>query len=795
MDARWNRLIVWIMLALMATCIGCSQARTADSRDPVAPGLHEPADHQTIGDKAARHALLGFYTFRLDPDIPALEVVPLRETVFHLNALRFLEPPPPVRIKLSNFEFDGKTIDVDVELVHPFSGQMRFTGFDVCGIVITSGSITGFSDPDIVVAGEGDTRLVNADGLTRWWNPREFPFNSQVPIWGYIDGVRGTPDSQAHFTSTLNGYKYHADGLGAHDDLGTLNTSLRGAFVAGSTNTRHYTIELGGGLVFNYAIDACWLPPEEYPIVIPDSFPPSANRDEPWLTRASVIENTLYFDVSTGSGGGELGLDVDLYDWFDGDQNTVRVESPGVFDPVLSDTPIGGTDVYSTYHVDIVDPLITSSEPVPIWVSAEAGTGYEGFLPGKATAAYIAPFDVEVSIVHGGEIVLAWYPEEVIDHPMRAISDDFEPALTVNGDDNVLLSFIYRYEEDSSFNTCPRFATSTDHGHSFGPVAQGYIPGFVTATAEHCWNNKYTVGSDGQAFQTFIVNGKHYLQKTPWDGADPDAAESHAQDNVEYAGEMLYTSEGYPMMFGDLGGTIIMRRGNYPNQAGTGSPGHQYIGTEHVLVAEGMPNWLSLSRSTGKTSDGLCHLVFWHPGLPFIRMVSSTDISGEDWDAPISVFEGLAEIWVGAKDPSLWIDSNDGLHVAFAGEIWWGEYQLVYGYSADGTDWSEISSFKYLDKYPVDDGMNDTEVVTLHAYDETWVFLCYETGGTVWCKYKKMQDADFSDPVQVNEHAPASLPDMYPNGDVGVVFTYQALDDSGSELTDVYYRLAELVSE
>jgi len=785
--------LLGILLSLLV-CIGCSHGG-ATGPNPLTPGPSGDPSLPRSGEAQTSHSLLGLYEFTVVPDGPEIRTVPLRDAMFHLNALRFLEPPPPVRIVLSNFQFDGQTVDVDVQLVHPFAGLPQFTGFDVCGIVITSGSISGFSDPDLVVAGEGDTRLLNPDGLTRWWNPREFPYNSQTPMWGYINGNKGTPDETAHYTATLNGYKYHADGLGPSDELVTLNPSTRGSFTAGSAHTRHYKIRLDAGLVFNYAVDACWLPPDETPpIIVPDSFPPSANRDEPWLMTLNVTDNTLYYDPSAGSGGGELGLDVSCYDWFNADQNTVRAECPGVFQPATSSVPVGGNSVYSTYHVDLTNPVFTSDDPIDVWLSAEAGTGYDGLLPGKPTAAYLPPLQVDVELLTPQQgIVLEWGPEGVIDHANRIANNDIDPAVIVDGNGEVLIAFVWYYWSGALFNR-PLFSRSTDQGHTFNYGEQGYWQSHSVDADWKCWNSKYTLGSDGQAFHSYWAPCGHTLHKAPWGGTYPDVnGGSHSGPVMEHAGEMLYTAQGYPMMFGDNGGTIIMRRGDYPNVAGTGTwPSFQ--GTPYTLVAEGTSNYLSLARSAMKTSDGLCHLIFWHEGLPYIRMVSTTDVSGQNWGAPVPVFEGLAEIWVGAKDPSLWIDKNDGFHTSFAAEDWMGNYHLMYGYSATVDGWDE-GAFKNIMIVPIADGLNDTHVVVFDAFDETYVFLSYETAGNVWCRYKKFEESEFSDPIQVNEHFPARLPDIYPNGGTGAVFAYEADDGTGNNLTDIFYRLAEFKEE
>ena len=236
-----------------------------------------------------------------------------------------------------------------------------------------------------------------------------------------------------------------------------------------------------------------------------------------------------------------------------------------------------------------------------------------------------------------------------------------------------------------------------------------------------------------------------------------------------------------------------MQMGDLPNQGGTGT-WPVYQGTSYTLTTSGS-NWLSLARSSGKTSDGLCHLIFWNNGsLDYIQMISTTDVSGQTWDQPVVVFNGLAEIWDGANDPSIWIDKNDGFHTAFCATEWTGIHHLMYGYSADGKDWQQ-SSCAIIGTFDAGSQPHDTHVVVFDAFDESYVFIGYESGGNIWCVYSKLNKIAFSDPIQVNVHQNAALPDLFPNGGAGAVFAYQADDGSGQNLTDVYYRLAEFKKE
>jgi len=788
-NMRLNRIgipmVIFVLLILAMS--GCSSNGSKIS--PLDPGTTAP-DFRSTSQADTNHTLLGLYTVILDPVTGMVEALPMRDAMMHLNALRFLEPPPPVKILISNISYDGEILDADIEFIHPFPGLDRYTGFDVNGIVISSGSISGFSDTDLVVSGEGDTRLINADGLTRWWNSREFPFNELTPIFGYIDGGKGTPDSIANYSSTLNGYKYHADGLSVWDDLEDLDISQRGAFIAGSGNSRHYTINMDGGFIFNYAVDACWFPTDDDPVIVPDSFPESANREEPWLIQTEVVSNTFYYNPMQSTSGGELGLQVTCNDWFHAADNTVRVESPGNFDPVTVPVPTIASSQAAIYDVSIVSPDLYSAEPITIWVSAEAGMDYDGLLPGKPTSAYAIPFEVEVEIqTQSDELVLVWEDQNLIEHGSRVPYNDIEPALVVNGDDDVLLSFSWWSEFDDHLTNYMRYASSVDFGMTFGnAIESGWHSHGGPLSLGVVFNNKYTVAANGWAFHHYYAPCGHTTSNTP--DFDPhEEARSHSGARIENAGEMMYTHEGYPMQFGDQGGTILMRRGDYPNQGGTGD-WPTFAGTEYVIVAEALLNYLSVSRSTGKTSDGRNHLIFWHsPTTPYIRLVSA-DPSGTSWDWPIVVFEGIDDQWSGAYNPSLWIDGDDGFHTLFAAETYAGEYHLMYGYSGNGADWDETGSFTDIMTVPLADGMNDTQVVVFEAYDFTWVFLSYETDGNIYCMYKKIGDGDFSDPILVSDTLNSGVPDVYPNGDTGLVFAWQGDDGSGDDLTDIFYRTA-----
>ena len=345
-----------------------------------------------------------------DPVKQTLEITPLREGDFHLNALQFLEPPALVNLTLESVKFNGNVVDADIGLRHPFLGLNEFTGFDVSGVLISNGSSTGYHDAGLVRAAEGDTRLLNPDGLTRWWNPAEFPLNNGT-MFGYKDGLLGTPDSVGNFNSTINGYKFFCDELTDPDSpVSSMSPTSRCVFSAGQKNVRHYSIEMGtSGLVFNYAVDASWqFPQGSPPWQVPDDFGPTANRPEAWNASVTETKNTLYNDGAAS--GGELGLLIDIWDHYNIDLSKVWIDSPGNFDFTELGAPVGGGEGFSTYSVEIIGATPAANHiDIIIGVECEE-TGYQNLLPGKAVTAYFlhtaqvfGELPIQLTAPNGGE--------------------------------------------------------------------------------------------------------------------------------------------------------------------------------------------------------------------------------------------------------------------------------------------------------------------------------------------------------------------------------------------------------
>ena len=444
------RVIIPLLFLTLVVTWGCSNSGV---------GLTSPAEEiSRDASTGMSHQLWGYWQFTADPDAGTLEAIPLRTADGHLNVLPFLEPEPLVYLTLENIEFDGDIIEADIGLIHPFSGLVEFTGFDVCGIVISRGSESGFSDSKIRIQNESNLRLLNADGHSRWWNPVEFPINDGS-LTCYKDGFLGTPDSYANFSATLNGYKYYCDDLNYPDEtMSGVNPLGRGTFSPGKKNVREYIIQMGSaGMVFNYAVDACWTYPDGDSPWTASDFPEEANRTEPWWIDVDILSNS-FWNIGTAAGG-SINLSIDVYDWYNGLLNTMKIESPGNFDMITGLLPSGGGEGFSTYEVEI-DATNPPTGNIRILISIETEEeGFEGFIPGKTTAAYKV-LTIAVSDEYIGELTAAatmeidpyfdgFRPSGAMDDP---IPTEWRFILDASGSTGYITQYLWELDGDDDFD-------------------------------------------------------------------------------------------------------------------------------------------------------------------------------------------------------------------------------------------------------------------------------------------------------------------------------------------------------
>ena len=297
--------------------LGCSTV------SPVTPKFSsEVKTSETMVNENPGRILWGIWNVSIDSDSMTAETVPMRAADFTGNVTRFLQPPiSPVNMLsiqvLPESKPDEGLFVLNVTARHPFPGLNKYRGFDVRGILFSNGSVHGQHDQSVILAGQDETRLINADGFTRWWNFTEF--TTYGTLFGFTYGKLAPPNQP---TATVNPYKQFADSLGPETSVEILDQTNRGVFSPNpGINTRKYEIQfkiVGGQKIFDfqYAIDASWAKPDEsyapdYPI---EAFPLEANCNEAFRIITKDAGSTAWWK-NPSEFGGNLVLDFMVSDW------------------------------------------------------------------------------------------------------------------------------------------------------------------------------------------------------------------------------------------------------------------------------------------------------------------------------------------------------------------------------------------------------------------------------------------------------------------------------------------------
>jgi hypothetical protein len=372
----------------MVSIYGCASEK-ANSILPTV--LNSPTADSISESKKTQTHLWGWYDCYIDLSTQSASAMLNRQAMFTANVVNFINSQP------ANLGFHiNKTpvgpgyvdVDIDVSIIHPFPGLTQYNGYDVRGVFMGDGSAVLYYNPALIYPVLGTDQIMLADtadgfggpdGYTRWFNKTEFSTGGS-PLFQYVPGKVASPGFKGN--STLNGYKYFADGLGATDNLWTwleTNSSNHGVFSSGTKNTRNYYLRFPNtkGVKFGYAITANWegTAPENHPANAPEA------------VALSVIDNSDVFYSGPDENGGRLILNLSVFDWGSHLTSGVMEDYSLIIESNILNTPhycdtadmtaVGGNESYSTYHVEVQADTVSGKEGNYYWVIVERnGFGY-----------------------------------------------------------------------------------------------------------------------------------------------------------------------------------------------------------------------------------------------------------------------------------------------------------------------------------------------------------------------------------------------------------------------------------
>ncbi len=313
------QLILCMIVCLIMLGCGCSSGDSPiEPSDPNGPSssLSSQADSYSHSNRI----LWGLWNISISADRSSIDIVPQRVQQMHLNTLHLLQFHPCVDcLQIQNLTLiSDNRVDVDVKLRHPHPGSMKYTGFDVRGIFISTQDYIFPISGRSLATGDGVARLLNPDGYTSLFNPTDFP-QTNPPALGYIPGHLAP---EGDLSATLNPYvAWLKDGPRRMYEIGVISIE---------------TIQLwvpDGPLEFGYAVDASWQLVDGIVTDPLTDFPPDANCLEaydlkvwagPGLSRDPGAWTWVYATISDHQGIDTVDrVTVEAYDVFSG---TVELE-------------------------------------------------------------------------------------------------------------------------------------------------------------------------------------------------------------------------------------------------------------------------------------------------------------------------------------------------------------------------------------------------------------------------------------------------------------------------------------
>jgi len=436
------RIQILLAFALLLAFAGCSSEKSPVTPDPTS---------QHLSKNLSNRSIWGYWTIKIDPDTSSVEIIPDRDMASHFNVVRLLEVTPCTDcLTINNLSWlPDNIVRCDFQVRHPFPGLLKFTAFDVRGVLVTNGDTIFPENNRLASLDSSNPTLLNPDGYTSLFNPVEFPEGSSpFPILEYIPGKFSFGDN---FTATLNPFMAFG------------KNNPRRMFEAGSAET--ITINLkypSAPFEFGYAVDASWILLDEVSDPLTD-FPPGANCLEPYQLSCQPLSSI------TNKTGSTAQMRVEVFDHQGLDTiSTVSIECPSLFNgEVFLDFPSPAGDDSWLYDGEITNQNGAPVGSYPMLVRALSND--DDFNLGELAAYRVSEIDVQQYVSPGGDLYWAKRAGGLNQDAGRAtttLSDDStvitgyftdtatfgedeinETQLVSNGEGNV---FIARYNPDGT---------------------------------------------------------------------------------------------------------------------------------------------------------------------------------------------------------------------------------------------------------------------------------------------------------------------------------------------------------
>jgi hypothetical protein len=201
---------------------------------------------------------------------------------------------------------------------------------------------------------------------------------------------------------------------------------------------------------------------------------------------------------------------------------------------------------------------------------------------------------------------------------------------------------------------------------------------------------------------------------------------------IVHGNSFIFTYDGYPLGFGDSGNNIKFKKGDTPNTplySGNWIWDQTNPGTTIVPA----PARLSHTRNIQRDSFNSIFLTYFSSTATdtWIRMVINSDGNGLTWDYENDVYDGAADGYDAARDPSIRLGVDGIWHCAFIRHTSNPDSieGIAYCRSADGVHWTTPYTAYELPGVNV---LDDPTVEVVYVKGQEIILITYLEGDKVY---------------------------------------------------------------